>query len=201
MKKVNLKEATKRDWSIQHFTVSEEEAKRFNFSLIFSGHGSRSIRAGEYTKLVHKERGVVMSDTPAEMSDHSYFVRKAKGSVLINGLGLGMVLYNCALKEEVSKITVIEIDADIIELVGSQYKNQFDGKLNIIHSDALEYIPPKGIRYDCVWHDIWDNICLDNWEEYKKLHRKYGRRCNYQNSWCRWELQQQLREEKSYSWY
>jgi spermidine synthase len=121
--------------------------------------------------------------------------------VLINGLGLGLVLYDCAIKPEVNKVTVIEIDKNIIELVGSQYQSIFGDKIEIVNADALEYIPPKGVRYDCAWHDIWDVICLDNWEEYKKLHRKYGRRCNFQDSWCREHLKDELRKSKSSLWY
>ena len=67
----------------------------------------------------------------------------------------------------------------------SRRETTFDCKLNIICADALEWKPPKGTRYNAVWHDIWDNICGDNLDDMKKLHRKYGRRTNWQGSWCR----------------
>jgi len=128
-----------------------------------------------------------MSDTPAEMTDHYSFVRQAKGNVLINGLGIGMVL-NAILKNDspaskVEKVTVIEIDQDVIGLVGPHYLR--DHRVEIVHADAFDYQPPKGVRYDAVWHDIWDTICTDNLDAMAMLHRKYGRRTDWQGSWCR----------------
>ena len=45
-------------------------------------------------------------------------------------------------------------------------------------------------------HDIWDDICLDNLETMATLHRKYGRRCDWQGSWKRDWLKYQQRRER-----
>jgi hypothetical protein len=131
---------------------------------------------------------VVMSDTPAEKQDHYGFVHAAKGHCLINGLGIGMCLKAVLLKESVTAVTVVEKSADVIALVAPYYT---DPRVEIVHSCAFEYEPPKGVRYGAVWHDIWDNICSDNIEQMKRLHRKYGRRAGWQGSWCRWECERQ----------
>ena len=193
---INIPDGESGDWKVENFEVKEKDAEHFNMSLMFQGHGARQIRAGNYVRLV---RGgtVVMSNTPAEISDHVHFIRKAKGNVLINGLGIGMCLKAVLEKEEVTGVTVIEKSADVIGLVAPHYQ---DDRLEIINADAYEYKPPKGVRYDCVWHDIWDFICADNLEEMGKLHRKYGRRCDWQDSWCKWECLQQRREEKHYAY-
>jgi len=60
-----------------------------------------------------------------------------------------------------------------------------DSRVEIIHADAFEYKPPKDVKYTCVWHDIWDDICGDNLPEMTKLHRKYGKKAIYQDSWCK----------------
>ena len=45
---------------------------------------------------------IIMSDTIAEMEDHYMPWRMATGNILINGLGLGLLLYNCLLKKNVN---------------------------------------------------------------------------------------------------
>ena len=102
---------------------------------------------------------------------------------MINGLGLGVTLKLVLAKPEVKNVTVIEKSADVIKLVAPTYCE--DPRLVILNKDAFEYNPPKGVRYDAVYHDIWNNISSDNLPEMHKLHRKYGRRCAWQGSWCR----------------
>ena len=74
---------------------------------------------GTYTRLRHSERGIVMSDIPHEMLDHREPVSHARGHCLINGLGLGMVLAAVLKQPDVTDVTVIEVDRDVIDLVGS----------------------------------------------------------------------------------
>jgi spermidine synthase len=133
-----------------------------------------------------------------EVLSNMGFVNAAKGKVLINGLGLGMVLTEILKKSEVTEVTVIEKSKEVIELVGSYFK---DSRLTIINADAFEYKPPKGKRYDCVWYDIWDYICVDNIEEMKKLHRKYGRRTDWQRSWKRDECEHHRRQDNRRGFY
>lgn len=171
-------------WRVEDFEVRKQDVELENMRLMFTpGMGRRTIKPGKYKRLMRGEQ-VVMSNTPAEVNDHNYFIRMAKGDILINGLGLGVVLQCLLEKESVKSITIIEKYKEVINLVGPTFQN--DPRVKIIHADALEYNPPKGVTYDYVWHDIWDNICADNLEEMKKLHKKYGRKTKeYQGSWCR----------------
>lgn len=188
--KVNVPVGEKGDWKVERFMVSEEESKAYALSVAFTpGAGGRTVPPGEYTRLVRKGifiGTVVMSDTPAEIRDLSFFIEEAKGKVLINGLGLGVVLGAVLRKPEVTEVIVVEKSQDVVDLVGGYYKKGVGGeKLQIIVADALVWRPEKGERFDIVWHDIWDDICLDNLEEMKVLHRAYGRRCDKQYSWQR----------------
>ena len=142
------------------------------------------IRLGEYKQLTRNGK-VVMSNTQAEIRDHLFFIFRAKkgGNILINGLGLGVALSAILESKEVKTVTIIEKSEDVIKLVGPSFSH--DDRVKIICADAYIWKPPKGVKYDVVWHDIWDSICTDNLEEMKTLHRKYGRRCNWQGSWCR----------------
>jgi hypothetical protein len=188
---IDIPEGESGEWRVQRFVVNEAEADLHNMHCMLGfnlcGRG-RLINPGTYTKLM---RGgtLVMSDTPAERRDHFDCWRDAKGSVLINGLGLGVIAKALLLKPEVDFVTVVEISEDVVNLVGSHLMEQFPDKLAIIIADALEYKPPKGARYNYVWHDIWDNICADNLPTMRKLHRKWGRRTDAQGSWCRWQCE------------
>jgi len=177
---VSVPEGQSGIWRIEHFTVTEEQARIDQMRSAFRP-GARGVLAGNYTRLM---RGgtVVMSDTQAEKRDHLWFVRQAQGHVLINALGIGMVLGAVLLKPEVTAVTVVEQSADVIALVGPSYRDQ---RVTIVHADAFTYQPPVGIRYGAVWHDIWDDICADNLPEMHKLHRRYGRRADWQGSWGR----------------
>jgi spermidine synthase len=174
LEKVTLPEAKSGPWSIERFKVDKPD--------LHSMIRGRGVPVGEcYTRLM-RGNTLVMSDTPAEMRDHYMAVRMAQGSCLINGLGIGMVLKAILKKPEVTDVTVVELSQDLIDIVAPHYQ---DERVTIICDDALEYKPPKGKQYGMVWHDIWDYICADNLKDMHKLHRKYGRRTDWQGSWCR----------------
>jgi hypothetical protein len=186
--RVAVPEGERGPWRVERFEVTEDGARFHNFRCDFSPGGyRRRIVPGTYTRLM-RGRTVVMSDTPAEQQDHSWFVRNVKGRALLHGLGLGMVLAAVLKKPEVTDVTVVEIDADVIALVGPHYEQMArdEGKpLAIIHGDALKWQPPKGARWGAVWHDIWDSISADNLPDMKTLHRRFGRRADWQGSWAR----------------
>ncbi len=193
MQKVDLPEKSQGAWRIERFTITGREFQPFR---------CRHVPPGTYTRLWRGEQ-LVMSDTPNEMEDHLSIVNHATGSVLINGLGLGMVLKNILENSNmiwITDVTVIEIDQDLIDLVGPHYK---DSRLTIICADALKFKPPKEKRYNAVWHDIWDDICTDNLDQMKYLHRKYGSRSDWQGSWCRALCEYQLKKERKMfgGWY
>jgi len=197
---VDIPEKEVGDWAIRKFTIDQEAAKRDRLSCLFSGEYGRSVDPGDYTKLAHRRRGVIMSDTPAEKNDHYMFVRRASGKVMINGLGLGMVTNALLQKSDVTRVVVVEMEAEVISLVAPHFQ---DPRVEIIEADCFE-VMPKDLsvtttdRFDYVWHDIWDTISADNWPEMNKLHRKWGRFSHYQDSWCRNRVLRLHQEEKQY---
>lgn len=176
------------DYQIETFEVNVDSANLHNIRAIMKP-GNRTIEPGMFKRLMRSDNGfggtVVMSNTPAEVEDHWEFFDNARTAktVLINGLGLGVILTKLLAEDTLEKVTIIEVSPDVIKLTSPTFEN--DSRVEIIQADALEYRPPVGVRYDVVWHDIWDYICEDNLESMKKLHRKYGRRCGWQGSWCR----------------
>jgi hypothetical protein len=159
-------------------------------------YGSRAPMAGNYVRLIHLHE-TIMSNTWAEIADHLPFIRRATGNVLINGLGLGMCIEAILGNKEVKSITVIEKSEDVIKLVAPTYLT--DSRVKIIHADAFEYQPPKGVRYNAVWHDIWPSITSENLPEMFILHRKYARKTDWQGSWSRPQAESMRRRDRRYA--
>lgn len=196
--KVNIPEARRGAVEIRRVTVSEEDAKWQCLRAVVSGSG-RGAPVGTYTQLIRNGE-LWMSDTPDEIRDHMYFILKAQGSVLIHGLGLGVCLAPVLSKPEVERVTVVDIDPDVIALVAPTYNRRFGSRLEIIHGDALTHQWPRGARWDFVWHDIWPSICEDNLETMARLHRRFGRRCGWQDSWCRDRILSERRRTRDAFW-
>ncbi|MFH0848699.1 MAG: rRNA adenine N-6-methyltransferase family protein [archaeon] len=144
-----------------------------------------------------------MSDTPSEIRDHSMFISKAYGQVLITGLGLGMVTLAAAKKDSVSHVVVLEKEPHVIALVSQHLP--FQEKITVIQADAFTWKKPKDwAKFDCCWHDIWPDICIDNLIGMRKLHRRFGRWCSFQMSWRRSTLEhlaKRAKAEKRYGNY
>jgi len=179
---INVPDGTLGEWSIETFEVKEKELSQ-TISMFNTGRG---VPAGTYKRLM-RNGTCVMSNTPDEIRDFSSFLYKANGSILINGLGIGVLVKALLDKPTVTDITIIEKSQDVISLVAPTYLT--DKRVTIINADAFTYIPPKDKKYDAVWHDIWDYICEDNLDEMKTLHRKYGRKTKHQQSWCRYQCE------------
>lgn len=199
--KVKIPAGKKGEAEITHFKVDQRDAARFNMSLVFSGHGHRSIAEGEYTRLTVGGQ-LMMTDTPAEILDHLWFIRKAEGDVLITGLGLGMVANAVAEKPDVTSVTVIEMSQDVIDLVGPTLHE----KVTCICADAHEYRFPTGTKFDAVWNDVWPSISLDDAESRAKLNRRFFRICRtgVKGAWATEEFRREQsrdRRERSYIWW
>lgn len=165
-----------------NWEVSDIEVN--NLQSVMSGMRSaiHYCPAGTYKRL-SCNGNCVMSNTPMELDTNRAFVRRAKGHVHINGLGLGVILLAVLMKPEVESVTVVEKSEDVIKLIAPSFA-RFD-KLTIVHGDALTYRAPAKKRFGAVWHDIWTDICADNLEEMKSLHRHWGRKTDWQGSWSR----------------
>lgn len=191
---VTVPDGQRGDWRIDTFTLTESNVLLDNLRHIRDGNPEMVCPAGTYKRLTHKKRGCIMSNTRMEIITAREAFNDATGRVLINGLGLGMVLEGVLSKPDVTFVRVIEFDADVIALVGPHFVN--DPRVEIVHADAYAYTPAKGERFDYVWHDIWDDISIDNLPLMAKLTRKYARKAAKQGVWSR---KQALREKRRYN--
>lgn len=170
-------------WRVESFTVSPEDAEWTKLRAALNGR-DEYVPPGTYKRLV-ADGVVVMSNTPMEVRTNDAFIRQAKGRVLINGLGLGMVLTAILRKPDIESVTVIEASAEVIALVAPSF--QTDRRVRITHGCAFDYKPAKEDRFDAVWHDIWSYIEADNIPEMDALEQKYAQHTDWQASWCRWQ--------------
>lgn len=196
---VDVPEGVSGDWSVKRFTVTRHDAEFEVIRAIGGGHG-RAVPEGTYTGL-YRGRSVIMSDTPDEIHDHLRFIWRARGRVLIAGLGLGMVLQAVARKPDVAHITVIEQSEDVIKLVYDHWRAKSWGrKFEVVHADVMRWQPPRTARWDSAWFDIWDNLCTDNLTEMATLHRRYARRVADYGSWGHGLLKARRDQERRAGW-
>jgi len=190
-----LKPKEGEEFAIRHFELSAEEIKFMQLRDMINRRREYAWqKPGTFVKLVHKSTGtIMMSDTQMERNTNKWFIWAANGDVLIGGLGLGMILLAAQEKEEVKSITVVELHQEIIDLVASQLP--LNGKASVICGDVFEWYPPKGTKYDTIYFDIWNDSGGDNYEDMKKLNRRFARRLNRDNPDC-WMSSWRYKETK-----
>lgn len=182
-------------------TITEEQARRSQTHAFLSG-GRGRVNAGDITQIT-VDGTLWMSDTPDEKRDHAHVFWEAQrrgGRILVHGLGIGMILQSLLLLDKVEHVDVVEYDERIIRLIGSVYAERFPGKVTFHHGDAYTYRFPPGTRWSMAWHDIWPTITGDNWEGMNRLHRRYGNRVGWQDSWMRDAVRRSLQSDRRYPW-
>ena len=184
--KVSVPEGRSGAYRVEKFEVPDQTTLE---NLRIMRDGRTPVSPGVYTRLLRDGsfNGPIMSDTEAEVWDIDPLFRRAKGRVLLNGLGLGVALKGVLDKPEVTSVDVVEISQDVINLVWPTYEH--DPRAHIHSGDALTFEWPVGTHWDVVWHDIWPTICADHLKDMHVLHRKYGGRAVWQGSWCRYEME------------
>ncbi len=99
-----------------------------------------------------------MTVTPNEIKTMKEPIEKAHGRVLTLGLGLGYYAFMVSEKENVSSVTVVEKDADVIALFRELVLPQFPNgkKIRIIEADAFDYLQKSQAEaFDFVFADLW----------------------------------------------
>jgi hypothetical protein len=195
-------------WVVEKVDVTPEEEQKSRIRAAASRDLRRVVTAGRYTRLWRvlpdrvaraRARGfeerledcaeLWMSDTPSERRDCCELFARAAGHVLVHGLGLGMLVRPLLSMPKVERLTVVEIDGGLVDLVAPYYAERWGDRFEVVCGDALTWTPPRGARYGAVWHDIWKTISPANLPEMHRLHRRFGRLCAWQGSWARWECE------------
>ena len=130
---VDVPDGVSGEWEVKTFIVPKEDVSQI-ISMMKYGRG---VPSGTYKRLTRNNE-VIMSNTPDEIRDCINFINNATGSVLVNGLGLGVLLKALLNKSDVTDITVIEKSEDVIKLVADTYLK--DKRVTIIVKKTLTSI-------------------------------------------------------------
>ena len=101
-----------------------------------------------------------MSLTPHEIESQELGCRFAFGHSVIMGLGMGWMAANVALNPNVTKVTVVELDPDVITLFANSgalesLPKSAGKKIVIIEGDALQWTPAVTDIVNFLYADIW----------------------------------------------
>lgn len=110
--------------------------------------------------------------TPNEVETMHEGIKKARGKVATYGLGLGYFPYMTSIMDEVTDVTVVERDENVIDIFKRFILPQFPHpeKVNVVCADAFEYaekVAPKE-NFDYIYIDIWHDPS-DGVEMYKRF--------------------------------
>lgn len=99
-----------------------------------------------------------MSITPLEIESQAIGVHYASGHVAIFGLGMGWVAAVTAMRDSVTRVTVVERDPDVIALhadldLFARLPGGAGDKIRVVQGDALEWRPDAPV--DLLMPDIW----------------------------------------------
>lgn len=156
----------------QDTSIGPWNVKRFNLSSC-TGYFSTLSEMGEGIALLKGDR-VWMSISPMEIESHILPQHSASGTVVIFGLGLGMITLSLLSKVKVKKIYVVDIDRDLLsnfgELLIGESKRLYEdnissGRLELVECDGTGEFEPeiksKLRGADYMWVDIWDKLGSD----------------------------------------
>lgn len=188
---------------IRHVVVSSKDAATSLIRSMVTGNSMEALSEGAICQL-YVGGTLMMSDTPMERKTNRDVVLKARGEVLISGLGLGMILIPILKKPEVTRVTVLEQSQDVIDLVGPHFRNP---RLTLVCADVFTYRPPHGKRYNTIYHDIWSMQSTDTLKEMSRLHRKYGHYLavggwqeSWRRAWLRLHKTREAKEARRFNW-
>jgi hypothetical protein len=172
-------------WSIRK-AIGDSPA--YGISPMFSGimgqpSTYREEPFGEYTFLCHDDIGPIMQDTTHEYIEHQPLWDEATGNVLIGGLGIGLVNEKLINYPNVTSITIVEKNQEVIDLVWNHCPK--DERFSLVHADIDSWITPEGSRWNYAWFDTWigDNSIQTQNEYNQMLIQKYSEYCDKIGIW------------------
>jgi len=122
-------------------------------AAIFAGGRIKSIQfpyPTRWHKLLEKG-GTWTSDYPIEQYQQIDCVKGFAGTVLVSGLGVGMIPTILAKRNEIEHVMVIELEESVIKLVAPHMPT----KVEVIKADIFDYLKETKLTFDYAFHDIW----------------------------------------------
>lgn len=146
--------------------VADLEIQKTGFPSHLRGYYSTMSPAPRRTNWTLTQRGadgrkrVWMSLAPMEIESQWLHVAAANGDVVVLGLGMGLAAFAIAQKPTVNRVTVIEKNPNMVELLhraSDFFKNRnVQKKLGVIMADAFEW--ETSMQFNSGYADIWMSL-------------------------------------------
>lgn len=163
------------DWRVEPWEVDKALSEHWTEQMQTFPLPYREFSApGSYTRLMHGAE-LVMSNIDAEIVEHVGFIERASGSVLITGLGLGVLPLALLAFGKVRHIDIVEVEQNVIDLV---WPHVADERMTLHKADAYTWEPDRS--WDFAYHDLFyggmdAKACID------KLKTRYH--ATHQEAW------------------
>lgn len=175
----------------ENYVIYKQILKESHLSLCTNNIGElykdQLVVGKEYVFLYSTVlKKTMMTNHESETITNQKFIDAAKGSVLIFGLGLGLIILPLLNDSNISKITVVEIDSGLVDIVYPilRTKDNFE-KLEVINYDGFLWSTDK--LYDTIYFDIWATIDKNSFNEMSILKKRYIsnlKEGGWIDSWC-----------------
>ena len=110
-----------------------------------------------------------MSTSRLERESHAVHVARARGTVVVCGVGMGMYLHNIVARPKVDRVVAVDRDPAVIAMIRGDGAGieTWTGreKLRFVQADALRLTPDDlraatgGATVDYLYVDIWPELC------------------------------------------
>jgi len=179
---------------VRRIEISQQEAWYDELrTLANPQRPDRRVVAGTFTQLL-VDGDVWMTDTPAEIQDlwevDSEMLCNNDGSMLIVGLGIGVLLNRAIVKHHMTEIDVVEMDPRVLKAVGPYYEamaEEHGVNLRLHEADIHKWRVPRGAYWDVGFFDIWATINDDDMAEVKRLRDRFRTRLGWFGAWAQAE--------------
>lgn len=124
-------------------------------------------------ELVHDDYGVWMTDLPEELNQIAELMHDVdpSGSVLVSGLGLGIVAKTLAMRRGVTDVLVVERDRHVVKLCARK-------DYRVAVTDIGKYLLTTRERFDYYLLDTWQETGERTWwSQVMPLRRLIRQRC------------------------
>jgi len=113
------------------------------------------------TSVLARDGVTWMSLVPMEVESQMPFLSACRGTVVVCGMGLGLMAYAVSALKAVDRLIVVERDAEVIAM--ARQFTAFDtwpqkGKVEIVEADACEF---RMAGADFLYADIWPYYRMD----------------------------------------
>lgn len=160
LRSVKIEDVKSGDLTLTYATYEKDEIFQYDMPIIEPpalkmGYFDQEVRF----PAIYEGNMPWVSVCPSEINSMRKSLDEVCGRVLVLGLGLGYYPFIASLKDNVSEITIVEINDGIIRLFTQFILPQFSNKhkIRIVHADAVKYMADvRNGEYDYCFADIWE---------------------------------------------